>query len=145
MLRLLFPVQTSFLVLAIGLACPAIALGQQPKEQAAQPDAVNNATFQKSIQPLFKEFCWRCHNADNMKSGIRVDHLAATPEDRHLPLVSAIATQVGDNTMPPEDEPQPTAAQRKALTDWASRTLAVARSRPVPKNGSIRRLTVAQY
>ena len=128
MLRLLASVQTSCFIVAIGLGCSAIAFGQQPKEQAAQPDADSDAAFQKDIQPLLKEFCWKCHNADNMKSGIRVDHLTATPEDRHLPLLNAIADQVGEKTMPPEDEPQPTAAQRKTLTGWASRTLALARS-----------------
>lgn len=106
---------------------------------------LNDAAFQKDVQPLLKKFCWRCHNVDMMKSGIRVDHLTATPEDRHLPLWKAIASQVDDEAMPPEDQPQPTAAQRKTLTDWAERTLAIARSRPVPRNGTVRRLTVAQY
>ena len=47
--------------------------------------------------------------------------------------------------MPPEDEPQPTAAERKQIDEWIARALEAARSRPTPKNGGARRLTVAQY
>lgn len=145
MLRLSIFMRTGFHVAAAWLLSLTWALGQQGNQQASPPDAADDAAFQKDIQPLLKEFCWRCHNVDTMKSGVRVDHLTTTPDDRQLSLWSAIARQVGDEAMPPEDEPQLTAVQRKTLTDWASRTLAIARSRPVPRNGSIRRLTVAQY
>jgi hypothetical protein len=47
--------------------------------------------------------------------------------------------------MPPAEEPQPTQAERQQLVQWIERALDVARSRPTPKNGSVRRLTVAQY
>ena len=47
--------------------------------------------------------------------------------------------------MPPEDEPQPSAAERKRVSDWITQALELARSRPTPKNGGARRLTVAQY
>lgn len=103
------------------------------------------AEFRDHIQPLLQEFCLRCHNVDNMKSGIRVDQLTATPEDKHLYLWKDIQKQVADEAMPPADEPQPSAAQRKSLTDWITRTIATARSRQTQKNGSVRRLTVPQY
>ncbi|HEY2250831.1 MAG TPA: DUF1592 domain-containing protein, partial [Planctomycetaceae bacterium] len=35
--------------------------------------------------------------------------------------------------------------QRKTLDEWITRSIDAARSRPTPKNGSVRRLTVAQY
>ena len=47
--------------------------------------------------------------------------------------------------MPPEDEPQPTVAERRQMNEWVTQALEVARSRPTPKNGGARRLTVAQY
>jgi hypothetical protein len=47
--------------------------------------------------------------------------------------------------MPPEDEPQPTAEERKRLMEWIREALTQARSRKSEKNGSVRRLTVAQY
>ncbi len=47
--------------------------------------------------------------------------------------------------MPPEDAKQPTADERKRAVEWTEAALKVARARPTPKNGSVRRLTVAQY
>lgn len=108
-------------------------------------DDVDEASFKKDVAPFLKKFCFRCHNADNMKSGIRVDRLNGKLEDRNLKLWTHIRGQLKEETMPPEDELQPTAAERKQLIDWIGKALIVARSRPAEKNGSVRRLTVAQY
>jgi hypothetical protein len=47
--------------------------------------------------------------------------------------------------MPPKGQPQPTSAERQQVVEWITRALDVARSRPTPKNGLVRRLTVSQY
>ena len=47
--------------------------------------------------------------------------------------------------MPPKGQPQPTAAERQQMAEWIGHGLEVARLRPAPKNGLVRRLTVAQY
>ena len=130
------------LALVVGWA----ANGQEkPAAPMAQAAAADEATFQERVQPLLQKFCVRCHNADNMESGIRVDHLTATLEDSQLPLWKGILKQVVDGDMPPADEPQLSIDQRQAVTEWITQGMTVARSRPVPKNGSVRRLTVAQY
>lgn len=108
--------------------------------KAAEP-----ATFRTDIQPLVQKYCQRCHNVDKMTSGIRVDQLDGSLEDRHLFLWKDILKQLDDEAMPPEDEPQPTAEERKLLVDWIRQALIEARSRNTAKNGSVRRLTVAQY
>jgi hypothetical protein len=109
---------------------------------AASPEV---QTFQKQIQPLLAKYCVRCHNVDKMTSGIRVDQLDGSLADRHLFTWKDILKQVGEKAMPPEDEPQPTEAERKRLTEWIHDALTTARSRNTAKNGSVRRLTVAQY
>lgn len=118
-----------------------------PEAPAAQAHAksTEGVEFPKVVQPLLKKYCVRCHNADMMKSGVRVDHLTGAAEDRHLALWNGILKQVTAESMPPEDEPQPTANERKALTGWIGRSLMAARSRPTPRNGAVRRLTVSQY
>jgi hypothetical protein len=108
--------------------------------EAAEQDA-----FAVKIQPLIQKYCQRCHNVDEMTSGIRVDQLDGSLEDRHLFLWKDILKQVEDEAMPPEDEPQPTVQERKVLVDWIQQALITARSRNAAKNGSVRRLTVAQY
>ncbi len=108
-------------------------------------EAAEGTTFNESIQPLIQKYCQRCHNVDKMTSGIRVDQLDGSLEDRHLFLWKDILKQIKDEAMPPEDEPQPTTEERKLLVDWVRQALVTARSRNAAKNGSVRRLTVAQY
>ena len=47
--------------------------------------------------------------------------------------------------MPPKGLPQPTTAERQQMVEWITQALEVARLRPAPKNGLVRRLTVSQY
>ncbi len=101
--------------------------------------------FQQQVRPLLKQHCARCHNAEEMMSGIRVDHLDSAFDDRQLRLWQGIQRQVEQKTMPPEDQPQPTDAERRRLLEWISRGLSFARSRPQPRNGGARRLTVSQF
>lgn len=101
--------------------------------------------FQGRIAPLLKKYCVGCHNVDEQTSGIRVDHLDGTFPDRTLKLWEGIRRNIAESAMPPEDELQPTVAERVFLEEWIQKTLNKARSRKREKNGSIRRLTVAQY
>jgi len=136
MLRLFSTLWTVSQVATIWLFCLAMALGQQ--------DSDDEVTFKKEVQPLLKEFCWKCHNAEIMKSDVRLDILTAKPEASHLKVWNAVAKQVGDEAMPPEDQPKPTAEQRKILADWASRMVAMAQSRLVPNYSSLRQWTVVR-
>ncbi|MBL8237513.1 MAG: DUF1592 domain-containing protein [Bryobacterales bacterium] len=101
--------------------------------------------FTHSVKPFLTQYCQRCHNVDNMISGVRVDHLDASLDDRHIRLWEAIRHRVNDGTMPPKGMAQPTAEERRKIGDWTSSAIGIARLRPSPKNGLVRRLTVAQY
>jgi hypothetical protein len=102
-------------------------------------------SFTAEVQPLLKQYCFRCHNADDMKSGIRVDLLDDSLQDRHLFLWRDIRKQIDGHAMPPEDEPQPSDAERQRLSAWIENAMNIAKSRNTEKNGSVRRLTVSQY
>ncbi len=122
------------------------SVGQDVADQAKVAKGIpDEVVFKERIQPLFQKFCARCHNAENMESGIRVDQLTAAFEEKQLPLWKGILQQVTDGNMPPADEPQMSADDRKLFVDWITQGVNSARSRPTPKNGSVRRLTVAQY
>jgi hypothetical protein len=108
-------------------------------------DAVLAPGFERQVKPFLKQNCLRCHNADKMTSGVRLDHLDAKLADRQLKLWEHVLKQVRDGAMPPEDAKQPTAKERQAAVAWIEQALEIARSRPRPKNGSLRRLTAAQY
>jgi Protein of unknown function (DUF1592)/Protein of unknown function (DUF1588)/Protein of unknown function (DUF1595)/Protein of unknown function (DUF1587)/Protein of unknown function (DUF1585)/Planctomycete cytochrome C len=102
-------------------------------------------SFDLHVKPFLTQYCVRCHNVDKRKSGVRVDHLDPSLEDRHLKLWEGVRKRVASEDMPPEDEPQPTTAERERINEWVTLALDAARSRPTPKNGGARRLTVAQY
>ncbi|MEI8020950.1 MAG: DUF1592 domain-containing protein [Schlesneria sp.] len=141
--------QSQILVLiAMGIAFliqSDLATAEEDPANRASAISTEATAFNEQIQPLLQKYCARCHNADDMKSGVRVDQLTATPEDRQLFLLKAIQKQVEDGVMPPADELQFTPEQRRTLNDWISSTMTAARARDTKKNGSVRRLTVSQY
>ena len=111
--------------------------GRRPK--ALEP------SFDQIVTPFFKQNCMACHNAELSTAGIRVDQLDAQLEDRHLQVWEAIRRRVRDGSMPPKGMPQPASADRQRMVEWITQALEVARLRPAPKNGMVRRLTVSQY
>jgi hypothetical protein len=102
-------------------------------------------SFNQVVKPFFMQNCMGCHNSELSTAGVRVDQLDAALEDRHIQTWEAIRRRVRDGSMPPKGLPQPTAADRQRMVEWITRALEVARLRPAPKNGLVRRLTIAQY
>lgn len=84
---------------------------------------------EEPIEPLLQKFCLGCHNQQNAEVGLSLQTFDAikkgsdsgsilnpsAPKDSLLYQV--LRTDV-DNTMPPEDESQPTAAERERLKQW---------------------------
>ncbi len=115
------------------------------RAHAAEDAAVLEKSFAQDVKPFLNHYCVRCHNPDKLKSGVRVDQLDAVLGDQHLRLWQQIQKQIGNGAMPPEDEVQPTDAERQRMVGWIQKGLEIARLRPTPKNGTTRRLTVSQY
>jgi len=127
------------LLTVVGITWTALAQSANDSHSALEP------SFEQQVKPFLKQNCMPCHNAGNATSGVRVDQLDGALEDRHLKLWEAIRHRVGDGTMPPKGGPQPAGTDRQQVVAWIDRALDIARSRPMPKNGQVRRLTVAQY
>ena len=138
-IRFLF---VSMMTISAAMANVVVCFGQD--QTVEQPKEIENS-FHDRIQPLIQKHCFRCHNAENAKSGVRVDQLKPVPDDRELFLLAALRKQIDDGAMPPADEPPISADDRKTLIEWISGTITAARARDTKKNGSMRRLTVAQY
>lgn len=141
--------KNSFSRSRLRIAFAALSLAMNPLGWTASgqevPSASVETAFREQIQPLLKTHCLRCHNADEMKSGVRVDRLDGNLEDGQLSLLNGMREQIADELMPPEDEPQPTAEERQLLVASIDKVVHAIKSRKRPNNGSIRRLTVAQY
>ena len=76
--------------------------------------------FRETVQPVLKRYCYRCHGAKKMKSGVRVDILDGSLEDKQLFLLKHVHKQLVDEAMPPEDERQPSDAQREVVMQWVA-------------------------
>src|SRR5581483_3198260 len=107
--------------------------------------AAPESSFETEVKPFFQKNCMLCHNSDKGTAGVRVDQLDAKLEDAQIPVWEAIRKRLSAGTMPPKGLPQPSAAERQHMVDWISKAVEEARLRPAPKNGLVRRLTVAQY
>ena len=123
----------------------AWALRVEPARAADATPIALKTSFEQRMEPFLKQNCFLCHNADTAMSGIRLDHLDGAIEERRLRLWEVVRKQIGDKAMPPEGAPQPDGPERQAALDWITEALDLARSRPTPKNGNVRRLTVSQY
>ncbi len=75
--------------------------------------------FERKIRPFLQEHCVRCHGEEKEKGGVRLDTIgpiSATPEFANTWL--EIQDQVLHYDMPPEDEPEPSEADRAAFINW---------------------------
>ena len=102
-----------------GLVWTARFLQAQGSDSAAS--AALEPSFEQHVKPFLKQNCVRCHNSDTAMSGVRVDQLDATLEDRHIRLWEAIRRKIGDETMPPKGQPQPSSAERQRMVEWITR------------------------
>ena len=134
-------------LLLVGLPPAAGAQGIAPGHVAAadaDPEADLRTDFATRVRPVLAASCVECHDADTHESGVRLDEVAAVPTDADIPLWERVEKVIAAGTMPPPEAREPDEAERRALADWIVRGLALARSRPVERHGTTRRLTVAQ-
>jgi hypothetical protein len=129
------------LIFVASILTARLLLAQSPARKPVQLES----TFEEYVKPFFKQNCMSCHNSNVGTAGIRVDQLDASLEDRHIPMWQAIRHRLREGTMPPKGLPQPSATDRERMVNWIGDALEIARLRPAPKNGLVRRLTVAQY
>jgi hypothetical protein len=130
------------LVLSLG---GSLGFAQEEDRNSELVAAQLESQFRENVQPVLKRYCYRCHGAKKMKSGVRVDILDGSLEDKQLFLLKHVHKQLVDEAMPPEDERQPGMEERKMVTEWVAQALREGERKVRAKNGSMRRLTVAQY
>ncbi len=130
----------SFLILLAGWGAPP-ARGDITRA-AAQAD------FEASARPLLGEYCVKCHSAEKHKGDLNLEQFRTLDDVRRQPKVWQEALeQLSSGDMPPEDKPQPTAAERERLAGWVRgelRNMAQARAGD-PGPVVLRRLSNAEY
>ena len=100
-------------------------------------------TFESEIQPLFENYCLRCHGVPKSEANIRFDNIdpnIVSGED--FDHWEDIREAFNTGAMPPENEAQPTEMERQKITRWLDAEFKKAKLYGVPDHRSrIRRLT----
>ena len=105
------------------------SVGQEKPSSGPSAANADDTPHREGVKSLLDRYCSHCHNEEKTKSGVRVDQLSATPDEKQLHLLKRVLGQLTDEAMPPDDEPQPTDHERKTLTEWAERSLTTALAR----------------
>ena len=105
-----------------------------------QPDV---STYQQQVKPLLQKYCVACHGQDHFEAKIRFDNIDPNIiSGKHFDQWEDAREAFNSGEMPPEDEPQPTEAERTVITRWLDGEFKKAKQYGSPdKRGSVRRLT----
>ena len=114
---------------------------------AAEP-AAGPVTFGENVQPLLKQFCADCHNADKHKGDLDLMPLIEKANlGEHREAWEKIAEALENGDMPPEKKPQPEKAQREMLLQFIDGQLSTVdcKLERNPGKVTIRRLNRQEY
>ncbi len=81
-------------------------------------------SFQRTIQPLLREYCVTCHSTLETKGELDLERFKSLADVKQHPAVwQSVLEQMANNEMPPKDKPQLSADQKRTLTRWIETTL----------------------
>lgn len=124
-------------------AIPAVAL-----LLAAGSTAGAEEEFSRAIRPLIRQYCLSCHSTSQKIGELDLERFSdAAAVRRDLQVWPRVVHMVESGQMPPEASPQPSAAERLQILEWA-RGLLEAEARAGagdPGQVVLRRLSNAQY
>src|SRR5580698_8388402 len=101
------------------LAAVFLLLAGTVRCRATEPAAAAKpAAYQSKVQPLLEKYCYACHGEKkkgDLDLRIYTDDLAIKKD---AAVFEKLAELLQTHEMPPENKPQPSAAQRKLIIDW---------------------------
>lgn len=129
-------------------AAPSVGFGEDnPTSVPTKAIAKSTSDFKANVQPLLAKHCYGCHGADVQEADVRLDSL--NPDMVSGPDAErwhAALDMINQGYMPPDYEEQPSDEERRAMVDWMTSSLDLARraksDKPQPR---VRRLTREQY
>ncbi|HIM29068.1 MAG TPA: DUF1592 domain-containing protein, partial [Planctomycetes bacterium] len=109
---------------------------------------VNGADFKTTIEPFLKSHCVRCHGLEKQQGDRRFDRLSLDfTNQENGEQLQEILDQLNLGEMPPEDEPQPSAARVRQVVQQLTALLHKARETARAHSGRVvlRRLNRTEY
>ncbi|MEW4455187.1 DUF1592 domain-containing protein [Bremerella sp. JC817] len=132
------------------LGCLGSTVGFDVRAEEPQTSSLSRSVeqFHADIVPILDQHCVHCHTADSPAGNVTLDEIDS-PEQlyAHIRTWLKVARTQRDQFMPPQDEDQPTDAQRQALITWAETLGQQLDQKPQTDPGAIvfRRLNRLQY
>ena len=117
-------------------------------KDSASGTADKRIVFTKQVAPLVQKYCVRCHGGAKPRAGFALDRFKTERQaDSDRKTWEKVARVLQAREMPPEDKPQPSAAERDLLLTFLDQRLAVidcTKGRD-PGRVTIRRLNRTEY
>ncbi|HUF62332.1 MAG TPA: DUF1592 domain-containing protein [Verrucomicrobiales bacterium] len=136
----------TFLSRQLSLVLAVLGLAVSPITGRADPGPAQR--FADTIRPHLESYCLDCHGPEQQKGKVNLGAVADFDAVLRDPgLWDRVLIQLGDGEMPPEDEPQPSQAERQNLIGWIGEALHIAANPDKPDPGRItaRRLNRREY
>ncbi len=131
------------------LAPVVIVVATPPAVRAGEPNLEKlEAAYRSEIRSLLKQYCHKCHTDDRAEAEINLAAIATWADVRkHSRTWEKVGEMLESGQMPPEDETQPTAAERTKLRRWVRGYLTLEANAHAGDPGRVvlRRLSNAEY
>ncbi len=120
---------TKYLLTPIVLTLVGFAATAHAQEPAA-PDA--------ALQPFFKTYCLRCHDANKQEGKFRLDTLPRNFADHMIAQRwDEVVFRMNSGEMPPKKEPQPKPEELGQVVDWISTRIKEGEAARMAKRGPV--------
>jgi mono/diheme cytochrome c family protein len=98
-----------------GATSPTLAQGKGSEWESA---------FEKTIRPLLRDHCLKCHSTEKHKGDLDLERFATVSSiKQHTDVWEHVLDQLATGEMPPKSSPQLSAEQKQQLTKWVRETL----------------------
>ena len=140
-------------VAVVWIVAGALSFEALTARAAARPESATRRSvkpvqpdFAKDVKPLLSEYCYGCHG-EKKKGGL--DFRIYTDDKTTLhdrQVFEKVLAKLQAHEMPPENKPQPTAAECQLITNWVTSCFFKCDcNHPDPGRITIRRLNRAEY
>ncbi|MDG2126026.1 MAG: DUF1592 domain-containing protein, partial [Verrucomicrobiales bacterium] len=104
------------------------------------------AAFTRDVAPVLEAYCTGCHGGEKTKGDVDLTSIRSLSDAlEHPVLLEDILAQIDDGEMPPDDERQPTTAEKTRLTAWIRAALDSGDDTDDPGRTTVRRLNKTEY
>ncbi len=86
---------------------------------SAIPPIRKTPVYSRDVAPLIEQYCLDCHDSSAAKGGVVLENFRdELPDKEHRTLLLRVADILRSQSMPPEDETQPSGDELETINDW---------------------------